>query len=574
MKPSIEGVRLKSTVARVIDWFLPAALLGDPLGRRQGRLVVGVALAAAIVEPVFAARHVLVTKSAGATYVTLALAVVAGLLPLAVRRGLAPAMAVQVACGAAVLSGTGVCLARGAFLVTPLMAHVLLPIAGVFVADRRLALRWAAVGAVNLTLLAGAARAGLFELSPPSASDYPQLAFFLACGTLLALGYDRTRSELDRDRARMHEQQAGARRLESLGHLAAGVAHDFNNLLTVFRAAATTLVDELPKNDPLREEAMAIDEAVRRGVAITSRLLAFARQEPRTVGVFDARLMIAQMKPLLQRTLPSSVELSLDSGDAPVYVAGDAHELECVLLNLVVNARDAMPSGGKVTVGLEELGGGRCRITVVDTGEGIPSETLPHIFEPFFTTKARGVGTGLGLSTAWGAVKAMEGELWVASSPGKTQFFIDLPCSSPPEPAVLVAPRVKTTRATVLVVDDQVPVLRATRRLLERDGLDVLTASSGADALALMATQGAQIDALVTDVVMPGMNGAELTRRARVLRPDLPVVFMTGHIDDRALKQVIDGWGGRILVKPFSRAALASAVADALEAASTTAAVA
>ena len=488
-------------VPSVLRWLLPRGLALNGQERRQAHFVLGLCAAAIVVEPLFALRHLFANHAPGAAYATFGLCVLAALIPLLMRRGLSPAIGVQIICSAVVVAGACVCVSRGGFIVTALMAHVFLPLAGVMLDRRSVALRWAAVGAANLTLVAGAARLGMVGLAPASSAEYPQLLFFLACSTVLTLAYDHSRRELEAERARLQQQAAGAQRLESLGYLAAGVAHDFNNLLTVFGASSAAMLDELPPNDALRADAMAMQEGVTRGIAITARLLSFARQEQRQLSVFDVRETVLQMESMFRRALPPNVHISLAIGKERAYTSGDPCELEQVLLNLVVNARDAMPSGGQLHVSTRferstppTKGGGPAHppnyiVSVRDSGTGIPESVLEHIFEPFFTTKARGVGTGLGLATAYGVVRAMGGDIRVTSSREAGSCFevflpeakptvgaaaaldravepprAESPLPPPPPSAATPPPEARAGREllTILLVDDQEIVRRST----------------------------------------------------------------------------------------------------------------
>ncbi len=573
-------------------WFLPPEVLRSAESLRQGRLLLGLCAIFVVIEPVFALRHYFVSKSTGAAVATLAVGAVAALLPLLVRRGLRTAIAIELVTATVVLAGSAVCLSRGAFLLSPLMAHVFLPLVGVLLDRRAVALRWASIAALNLTLLAGAARLGLLGLARSSAAEYPQLLVFLVASTVVAVAYDHTRRGLDRDRARLQEDLAAGQRLESLGHLAAGVAHDFNNLLMVFRSAASVMLEELPAGSPLLEDAKAVEEAVTRGTAITSRLLSFARHEPASVGVFDVRETVDTTRSLLAHALPATVHVRFELGAEPGYTTGDPRELERVLLNLLVNARDAMPGGGEIVVTMRReatppdangASASKIVVSVSDNGAGIPSAVLPHIFEPFFTTKPRGAGTGLGLSSAWGIINAMGGDIRVTSSPSGSRFELRLPeakreaTASPvvarrasrPEAAVALesstveAPRA-APRRTVLLVDDQAPVLRVTKRLLEREGFSVLAASSGAAALDLLAAHGTPVDLVITDVVMPEMSGVVLAAAVRARQPGARIVYVSGHFQDPGVRHDVDGGDARLLPKPFTLEGLRAVIGDAL----------
>jgi signal transduction histidine kinase/CheY-like chemotaxis protein len=563
---------LRSSWARAILWLLPPDVLRGPESLRQARLLLGICAITVVVEPLFALRHFYVTKNAGAAYVTFALAALAVLLPLLVRRGLSTVVVVQIAGAATVVAGLLVCLTRGGFLVTPLMGHVFLPLVGVLLDRRVVTLRWAAIAAVHLTLLALVTRLGLLGLAPASAAEYPQLLVFLVFATALAVAYDHMRRGIDRDRARLHADVAAGQRLESLGHLAAGVAHDFNNLLMVFRSAAAVMNDELPANHPLREDAAAVEEAVERGVAITARLMSFARHEQVTNGVFDVRDTVEALRTSLAATLPPTIQLRLDSEPERAVTTGEPRELERVLQNLVSNARDAMPGGGEIVIATRrELAPPDARgqrawtvvISVTDDGAGIPSAILPHIFEPFFTTKPRSAATGLGLSTAWGIINAMGGDMSVASSPFGTRFELRLPEAGTEHGNALSTG--DDPRATILLVEPKSSDLRSTKRLLERTGFRVLAASSGPAALALLGERGVRVDLLVTAVAMVPMSGVLLAAEIRARHLGVPVVYVSGRFDDPGVRRDVRGGTARLLPKPFTVDALTAVVVDILE---------
>jgi signal transduction histidine kinase len=374
-------------------------------------------------EPFFALRHLRVNHSPGAAGITFAICAVALLLPFAIRLGLSARVAVEIMCVAVIVAGSGVCLARGRFFITPLMGLVFLPLSGVMLARRRSTVVWWAAGFVTIGSVALLSKLGALGMSAVGSGDAPQLLFFVTTSAILGIAYDHTRREVERERAALQERLAKTQRVESLGFLAAGIAHDFNNLLTVFRSTAAALKDELPKDHPARADAEIIDEAVERGITITARLLTFARREKLQVEVFDASAVVSSLRKILERTLPvDRIELEIDAGATPLHASGDPRELEQALLNIVVNARDAMPKGGKLKVSLR-ADQKNVIIAVRDTGTGIPADVLPHLFEPFFTTKLRGAGTGLGLSTAYGALKAMGGDILVETEIGVGTCF-------------------------------------------------------------------------------------------------------------------------------------------------------
>ncbi len=342
-----------------------------------------------------------------------------------------------------------------------------------------------------------------------------------------------------------------ARKLQAIGALAGGVAHDFNNLLQAIAGAAETLADRPGLPDPAREEVAVIQQGSRRGAGLVRQLLAFSRQQtlqPRIVAVNRA---IADLAPLLRRSLGERVRLELALEEPGRSVRVDPGQLDQVLVNLAVNARDAMPAGGTLTLRARRLAllaprqgstetippGRYVAIEVQDTGTGIPPEVLPRIFEPFYTSRP-GTGTGLGLSTVVGIVRQSGGFLEVETAAGQgTTFRILLPRSQedappPPEPAPPPAVVATATPGTILLVEDEDPVRRLAERALLRRGWAVLAADSAEAALDLLPPD-APLACLVTDMVMPGMDGAALVEelRRRLGRPDLPAIIVSGYAD-------------------------------------------
>ena len=382
---------------------------------------------------------------------------------------------------------------------------------------------------------------------------------------------------------RLQAQLQQAQRLESVGRLAGGVAHDFNNLLTVVLGNASLLDSHLPDGDPRRGEVEQITIAGERAERLTKQLLAFARKqsvEPHVISVNDVVLRTDRM---LRRVIGEDVELvTLMSPEVhPVFI--DPGQLEQVLLNMAINARDAMPNGGTLTIATGniavrpheaqlELGltpGPFARLSITDTGIGMLPHVAERIFEPFFTTKEPGKGTGLGLSTCYGIVKQASGRILVESTLGHgTTFHVDLPRT-----AVASAQAADTERRqespggqeTVLLVEDEVQVRRLAASVLRHRGYDVLEAASGPEALTLAASFRATIDILVTDIVMPQMRGTELARRLRLLRPRARVLFVSGYTDDEVFRQEAGSEPFSFLAKPFTPAQLSQRVRELLD---------
>ncbi|WP_376087556.1 ATP-binding protein [Roseomonas sp. CCTCC AB2023176] len=339
---------------------------------------------------------------------------------------------------------------------------------------------------------------------------------------------------------------AHAQRMEALGQLAGGVAHDINNVLQVVIGTAEAVEDASPDDWQVAQLARSIAEAAERGAGITQRLLAFARRVELRAEVLDATALLKGLGGLLGRTLGNNVTVAVRADRALPLLLADRGQLETVLVNLAANARDAMPVGGTLILSAAavQLGadgsaapGPYVRLTVTDTGQGMPPEVLARATEPFFTTKEIGKGTGLGLSMAQGFAEQSGGTLAIESEPGRgTSVHLCLPAApgaSPPESAEVGAPQRRQHRARILLVDDDAAVRATTARQLEKKGFEVLAVASGLAAMALLAT-GEVVDAMVTDLAMPGMDGLALIRDARRLQEDLPVVLLTGFVTNAA----------------------------------------
>jgi PAS domain S-box-containing protein len=367
------------------------------------------------------------------------------------------------------------------------------------------------------------------------------------------------------ERAELEHRLAQAQRLESVGQLAGGVAHDFNNLLSVILTCVGFATRELPLDHPVRDDVEEIGRAADRAAALTRQLLMFSRREVVKPEVLDVGGLLRDLERLLNRTLSERIALRITVGPGLPPVLADRAQLEQVLVNLAVNARDAMPDGGTLAIAVAGVSDG-VRITVVDDGTGMLDEVRDRAFEPFFTTKDPGQGTGLGLATVHGIVIDSGGTVDIESAPGQgTSVAIFLPgCREPirsPEPAA--EPREHATSAAkVLVVEDQEPVRRQACRILAAHGYEVTEAPGGEEALA----DWGEVDVLVTDVVMPGMTGQQLAQVAVERNPDLRVVYMSGHTEDVLVRNGARARNLAFVQKPFTRATLLRAVEDALAA--------
>jgi signal transduction histidine kinase/CheY-like chemotaxis protein len=388
-------------------------------------------------------------------------------------------------------------------------------------------------------------------------------------------------------RKALEEQLRQSQKMEAIGRLAGGIAHDFNNILTAIAGYADLALARLDgKVDGnadlvggLRGDVSEIKEAAARAGAVTRQLLTFSRKHLTQTEVLDLRDVVSAMEGMLRRVIGDSVELFVARGPVPCRVKADRGQVEQVILNLGVNARDAMPEGGRLTIGTCDVAGGHCGaqaaggpegdyvlLTVSDTGRGIDPAVLPRIFEPFFTTKGPDCGTGLGLSIVYSIVQQCGGHVLVDSEPGRgTRFRIFLPRVNvadvqPPKPRPAAVQG--SGGATILLVEDRDDVRIVTRRMLQRCGYTVLEAADAAAALALHERHHGPVQLLITDVVMPGMSGRELAERVGPQRPDMKILFMSGFTRDEILPDGGEGTNKSFLQKPFTLDQLLTRVAE------------
>ena len=384
------------------------------------------------------------------------------------------------------------------------------------------------------------------------------------------------------ERRTLEEQYQQAQKMEAIGRLAGGVAHDFNNLLTAILGYCELLLPDLDPADPRHADIAEIRKAGMRGAALTRQLLAFSRKEVIEPTRLDLNVVVADMRPMLGRLIREDVLVVLGPWPEPAPIMADRGQVDQVVMNLAVNAQDAMPDGGTLTieianVELDEryakahLGvtpGRHAVLTVSDTGTGMTPQVLARLFEPFFTTKAVGKGTGLGLATVDGIVARSGGSVSVHSELGKgTSFKVYFPWADAASTVVDVPPLVVRPRAgaeTVLVVDDADELRELTRRLLERQGYTVLVAANAADALQLF-ERNPSIDVLLTDVVMPGASGPELTKQLVEHRPGLKVLYMSGYADDVIAQHGVLNPGIAFLPKPFTSETLGRKLREVLD---------
>ncbi|MGH2929169.1 MAG: ATP-binding protein, partial [Solirubrobacteraceae bacterium] len=392
------------------------------------------------------------------------------------------------------------------------------------------------------------------------------------------------------EQKQMQAQLAQSSKMQAIGQLAGGVAHDFNNLLAVIlnyatfvsEAAIGASAEDSARWQPVADDVAQIERAAERAGELTHQLLAFARREVVQPRPLDINSVIREVEPMLRRTLGEHVGLETTLDRELWVVAADPGQLEQVLVNLAVNARDAMPAGGTLTVDTanvdidEEYAAGRpglrpgryVLMRVSDTGVGMEPSVAEHAFEPFFTTKADAHGTGLGLATVYGIVTQAKGSVRVYSEPGiGTTFTVALPAvSQPAATTVPAAPQVGGARGgTLLVVEDEDAIRTVAERILGRAGYVVLSAASGPEAITIARGHPGPIHLLLTDVVMPKMRGTELADKLRGTRPELRVLYMSGYAPPAFGTNGMLGTGAALLEKPFSQAALLHKVSTVLD---------
>jgi PAS domain S-box-containing protein len=383
------------------------------------------------------------------------------------------------------------------------------------------------------------------------------------------------------DHKRLEEQFRQAQKMEAVGRLAGGVAHDFNNLLTVIGGYTQLLLEALQPDDPMRASLEEIERAGASAAALTNQLLAFSRRQIVTPLVMDINTLVASLDKMLHRLIAEDIELVTMLAPHLPNVKVDAGQIQQVLMNLVVNARDAMPQGGTITIGTDVADfsertpdgvapGRYVVLSVADTGRGMTEETRLHVFEPFFTTKGRGKGTGLGLSTVYGIVKQSGGEVTVTSAPGQgSTFRIFLPAVDRAVAAGVngsPAPERKRGTETVLLAEDEAGLRKLIAGVLEGRGYTVLSAADVREALELCERHSGPIHLFLTDVVMPGMSGQDLATRASRLRPEIKVLYMSGHTDHAILEHGVLDSGIAFLPKPFTPEILLTKIREVLDA--------
>jgi signal transduction histidine kinase/CheY-like chemotaxis protein len=388
------------------------------------------------------------------------------------------------------------------------------------------------------------------------------------------------------ERRALEQQLQQSQKMEAVGRLAGGIAHDFNNLLMVISGYSEFLLDRLGPEPALRAPAQEIANAAGRASSLTRQLLAFSRKQMLAPKILDLNGVVTENLKMLTRMIGEDIDLVMVPGEILGAVRADAGQIEQVIMNLAVNARDAMPSGGKLTIETSNVSldeeyarfhaplkpGNYVMLAISDTGAGMDQETKSHIFEPFFTTKGP-KGTGLGLSTVYGIVKQSGGYIWVYSDPGKgTTFKIYLPrVAETVESPVQVAAPAESVAAeagteTILLVEDEANLRYLARQFLEKQGYRVVEAADGAVAMQIVVAHEGVIHLLLTDVIMPGMNGRELAQRVSEIRPQTKVLYMSGYTENVIGHNGMLEDGIRLLQKPFTLRDLKARVREAIDA--------
>ncbi len=383
------------------------------------------------------------------------------------------------------------------------------------------------------------------------------------------------------ERRHLERQLLLSQRLEAVGKLSGGIAHDFNNILGVIIGYSEALQQKIGVDDPMREAVDEIESAGRRAAALTQQLLAFSRKQVLEPKILDLNSIVADVEKMLRRLIGEDVELEIIPGSGLGTVKADRGQIEQVILNLAVNARDAMLRGGKLKIetmnaDLDENDARRTRyvvpghyvmLQVSDSGMGMSAEVQSHIFEPFYTTKEQGKGTGLGLATVYGVVKQSGGYIWVASEIGKgSKFQVYLPRAEGVATDISRKDLILTTHGlgTILVVEDEPSLRKLACKILKDSGYKILEAEHGTKALEVAKQFHDNIDLLLTDVVMPGMNGPELAEKLSIERPQMKILYMSGYTDGAVAAHGVLKPGLVILRKPFSHSQLLRNIAEML----------
>jgi PAS domain S-box-containing protein len=383
-------------------------------------------------------------------------------------------------------------------------------------------------------------------------------------------------------RRQLEERLLHSQKMEAIGRLAGGVAHDFNNLLTAITGHTQILLESVPDSKSERADLLEIDRAAARAASLTKQLLAFSRKQVLQPAVLELNALVSGIERMLRRLIGADVQLVTVLDPGAGRIKADPNQIEQVIMNLVVNARDAMPEGGtiiietsNVQIGEQDAAahggaapGDYVQLAITDSGVGMDRDTMSHIFEPFFTTKEAGKGTGLGLSTVYGIISQSGGHVWALSEPGQgTIFKVLLPRVETRTAAPVTATERRGVSGweTILLVEDEPAVRALARRVLQRYGYHVLAAGSGEEALAIAEREPGDIHLVVTDVVMPGLSGREVAQHFAQTRPGSAVLFTSGYTPDDIMRHRVIAEGAPFLQKPFTPAVLAAKVREVLD---------
>jgi two-component system cell cycle sensor histidine kinase/response regulator CckA len=426
------------------------------------------------------------------------------------------------------------------------------------------------------------------ECMKQGAADYMLKSNILRLPSAVLNALKRRESEKEKAKAlealrQSEEQLRMSQKLEAIGQLAGGVAHDFNNLLTVITGYSELLLRRAVPEDPNVSKIAQIHKAAERAASLTRQLLAFSRKQVLQPKVFDLNTLVADMTKMARRLISEDVKLVVALARTAVHINADPGQMEQVLMNLVVNARDAIPDGGAITIetSIVEIDqayadmhvavkpGTYAMLAVTDNGCGIDAETTKHIFEPFFTTKELGKGTGLGLSTVYGIVKQSGGNIWLYSEPGiGSTFKVYVPLVQRRAEEVKSSDRraaLPPGIESVLLVEDEAQIRDMVRGFLHECGYAVLVAADGEEALRILEQYDERIHLVITDVVMPRMNGAELAKQVRLLSPATKILYMSGYTDNAIVRHGVLEPGMAFIEKPFTPALLAQKIRDLLD---------
>ena len=378
----------------------------------------------------------------------------------------------------------------------------------------------------------------------------------------------------EEEREKIQFQLRESQKMEAIGRLAGGVAHDFNNVLTAITIGSEMLLGDLSSGDPKRQDVEEIQKAAERATSLTRQLLTFSRRQMVEVKLLDVNFIISDMDKMLRRLIGEDVQLDTILEPKLNSIKGDSGSIEQVIMNIVVNASDAMPNGGKITVRTENVAlvekditfiaeakpGDFVRLSIADTGTGMDKETMEHIFEPFFTTKAKGQGTGLGLSTVFGIVKQIDGWINVHSEPGRgSTFRVYIPAffggskdKNELTPKTTSLQKLHGNGERILLVEDDESIRTVALRLLTENGYKVIPAVSAEEAMAIFDRENRNFQLVLSDVVLPGKSGVELVGQLLTLQPELHIILSSGYADDKAQLSVIQERGYPFIQKPYT----------------------